>query len=497
VPRRPRPPLVSLERCNVSLGGRAVLREITLALTPGQRLGLLGGNGSGKSTLLRVLRGEQWLDPRRPGRRRFALGGPPQESPIGVRDQVARCAPEDQDDYARRELDLPVEAVIRSGLDGALYPVEGPTPARAARVRAAAAALGVLPLLGRTFLTLSRGEARKVLVARALAPRPALLLLDEVCDGLDAAARAALLDRLAGAARGTAVVTAVHRAEELFEGVERVVWLEHGRIRADGPREVVVEAWRRSFGSTRPRRSTSARTSTPTPASASASAKAGVPALFDLRRVTVLVEGNAVLRDVTWQVGRGEAWAVTGPNGAGKSTLLRLLAGEEQPARGLIRRLDLGRRADAGALRTRLGVVSPELQARHRFDASGEALVLTGFDGTIGLATTPTPERRRRVAGLLRRLGLAHLARRRILACSYGELRLLLLARALAPAPEVLLLDEPFAGLDPGARAALGAAVAAVAGAGTGLVLVTHHEDEVPAVVGRRARLDGGRLTLA
>jgi molybdate transport system ATP-binding protein len=476
------------------LGGAPILREVTLALRPGERLGVLGANGSGKSTLLRVLRGDQWLDPGAPGRRTFALGGPPQVSAIGVRDHVALCAPEDQDGYARRELDLPVEAVIRSGLDGALYPVEGPTPARAARVRAAAAALGVTPLLARPFLTLSRGEGRKVLVARALVARPPVLLLDEVCDGLDASARAALLDRLARALRGTAVVTAVHRAEELFEGIRRVVWLEAGRVRADGPKEEVVAAWRRSFG--RVRRAAPAAPSRRPPRPGQGAPASGRP-LFDLRRVTVLVEGTAVLRDVSWRVGRGEAWAVTGPNGAGKSTLLRLLAGEEQPARGTIRRLDLGTRADATALRARLGQVSPELQARHRFDATGEALVLSGFEGTIGLASAPAPAWRRRAAEVLARLGLARLARRRILSCSYGELRLLLLARALAPGPEVLLLDEPFAGLDPGARAALGAAVAAAARSGTGLVLVTHHEDEVPAAVGRRARLEAGRLLLA
>jgi molybdate transport system ATP-binding protein len=218
--------------------------------------------------------------------------------------------------------------------------------------------------------------------------------------------------------------------------------------------------------------------------------------LFDLRRVTVLVEGQAILRDVTWRIERGDAWAVTGPNGAGKSTLLRLLSGEEQPARGTVHRLNLGRRADASSLRLRLGLVSPELQARHRFDASGEALVLSGFQGTVGLDAPATLAQRARVRLLLERLGLARLARRAILSCSYGEVRLLLLARALAPDPEVLLLDEPFAGLDPGARRALGAAVEAVARGGTGLVLVTHHEDEIPALVRRRARMEGGRLTV-
>ena len=218
------------------------------------------------------------------------------------------------------------------------------------------------------------------------------------------------------------------------------------------------------------------------------------PDLFRLSGVTVLVDGRAVLDRVSWRVRRGEAWAVTGPNGAGKSTLLRLLAGEEQPARGTIHRLDLGPRADAAQLRIRLGQVSPELQARHRFDASGADLVLSGFEGTIGLAGAPSAGQRRQAAAALAGLGLARLARRRILTCSYGELRLLLLARALAPAPDVLLLDEPFAGLDPRARAILGAAVERAVRAGVGLVLVTHHEDEVPAVVRRRARLEGGRL---
>ncbi len=521
-------PIVTLDRAAVTLGGVAVLRGISLALRAGDRLGLLGANGSGKSTLLRLLRGDQWLDPLRPGGRTYHVPEDPQLSPIGARERMAACGPEGQDAYARRELDLPVEAVVRSGLDGALYPVEGPTPARAARVRAAAEVMGITGLLGRAFLTLSRGEARKVLVARALAPGPEVLLLDEVCDGLDAPARAGLLERLAAvAAGGTTVVTAVHRAEELFDSVDRVAWLERGRLRALGPRDQVVARWRRALGARPATRRTlppprargtgttpplpsgeragvrGPASSTPGPAVADlplpSGERAGVRGpgdLFVLRGVTVLVEGRPVLDRVSWRIRRGEAWAVTGPNGSGKSTLLRLLAGEEQPASGTIRRLDLGPRADAGALRTRLGQVSPELQARHRFDATGLELVLSGFAGTVGLATRPTAAQRTRGAATLRALGLDRLAARRILSCSYGELRLLLLARALAPGPAALLIYEPFAGLDPSARAALGEVVDRAARGGTGLVLVTHHQDEIPPSVSRRAGLSEGRLTL-
>jgi len=480
--------LVTLEEARASLGGAAVLPGVTLALRAGDRLALLGGNGSGKSTLLRLLRGDQWLDPARPGRRTFHWPGAPTGSPIGARERMALVGPEDQDAYHRRELDLPVEAVVRSGLDGALYPVEGPTPARRARVLAAARAMGIEPLLGRSFLTLSRGEGRKVLVARALAPAPAVLLLDEVCDGLDAPSRAALLRRLARvAAGGTTVVTAVHRAEELFPGLTRALRLEGGRVVDEGEVERVVAGWRGALGRGRRRAGAAARRG-PGPAPAG-------PPLFALRGVTVLKDGRAVLERVSWTVGAGEAWAIAGPNGAGKTTLLKLLAGEEQPARGTIARLDLGRRAAAPDLRRRIGQVSPELQSRHRFAASGRALVLSGFDGTIGLDRRATPAERRRAETVLAGLGLARLAGRDAMTCSYGELRLLLLARALAPGPEVLLLDEPFAGLDPGARAALDTALGRAAAGGTALVLVTHHEDEVPGWVARRARLEAGRLT--
>jgi molybdate transport system ATP-binding protein len=493
VARRDSRPLVELERASVTLGGAPVLRDVTLTLRAGDRWAVVGANGSGKSTLLRVLRGDQWLDPFLPGRRRFwASGGEPSASPIGARERMALVGPEGQDEYARAELDLPVEAVIRSGLDGARYPVFPATPERTALVERAASAMGVAPLLGRRFLSLSRGEARRVLVARALAPGPEVLLLDEVCDGLDLASREALLARLAGVAAGVTVVTATHREEEVFPGVARVLRLDVGRVKADG-RPASVRA-----ASVRPASARAASGRAASGRAASGRAASGrpptAPLVFDLSDVTVLVDGRPVLDRVTWSVRAGEAWGVTGPNGAGKSTLVRLLAGEEQPATGTIHRLDLGPRADAGQVRRRVGQVSPELQARHRFGATGESVVLSGFLGTVGLAEPPTPAQREAADGALAGLGLAHLRERRFLACSYGEQRLLLLARALVARPEALLLDEPFAGLSPEARHSLAGTLSALRRDGTTLVLVSHHEDELEGLIDRRARLADGRL---
>jgi len=209
------------------------------------------------------------------------------------------------------------------------------------------------------------------------------------------------------------------------------------------------------------------------------------------------VDGRAVLRGLDWTVRAGERWGITGQNGAGKSTLLRLLAGEEQPAQGSIERLDLGPRADRWALAGRIGLVSPELQARHRHGALAEHVAASGFEGTVGLDGPPPTGRLAAALAAMERLGAAALAGRDVSTLSYGELRKLLLARALVAGPAVLLLDEPLAGLDPAARAATLAVVDQVARAGATLVVVTHHPDELPPSLDRMARLEGGRLVQA
>jgi molybdate transport system ATP-binding protein len=327
-----------------------------------------------------------------------------------------------------------------------------------------------------------------VLLARALAPDPRLVLLDEACDGLDASAREAFLAHVSAIARaGTTIVMATHRPEEVVPEIARVAVMERGRIAWRGGREGIARA--------AAARATPAGTATPAAtATATPSATDSTSDLFRLDDVTVLVGGRPVLDRVTWTMRAGESWAIVGPNGAGKSTLLRLLGGEEQPASGTIRRLDLGPHASAFDLHRRIAAVGPELQARHRADATGEEVVLSGFAGTIGLAEPPPEGARGAAAAWIARLGLGPLARRRIHGLSYGELRKLLLARALAPAPEVLLLDEPLAGLDAPSRAWVVAALEAAASSGTALVVVSHHGDEIPRAVRRLARLERGRI---
>jgi len=480
-------PLVTLDDVDVRLWGRDLLRGVSFSLREGESWAVFGGNGAGKSTLLRLLRGEAWPHPASRGRRLFHLDGKPTESPIGARERIALVSAEAQDAYLRRDWAVPVEDVVRSGFTDGVWPGGHLSADGERRVDAALGSLGMGGLRRRTMVEVSTGEARRALLARALAPGPRALLLDEFVNGLDADSRAWMLDAVSALARrGTPTVLATHRPDEVVPEASHAAILEGGRIVRTGPRDEVEAAWRSSVPAA------SAQPPIPAPARRSP----GTP-LFEVRG-DVLVDGRRVLRGLDWTLRKGENWAVRGPNGAGKSTFLRLLLGEEHLAPGgRIQRLDLGPSADVREVRARVGLVAPDLQARHRGDATGLEVALSGFSGSIGLGEEPTFAQRAAAAGWLAAFGAAHLASRSIRALSYGEMRRLLFARALVTDPEVLLLDEPFNGLEPRARSEAMDLVDRLCRAGRTTVLVTHHDDEVVPSIRNELRLRDGQVEWA
>jgi molybdate transport system ATP-binding protein len=494
-------PLVSVEAADVRLAGRALLAGVDFTLREGEQWAIVGANGSGKTSLLRLLRGELWPFP--VGRRTYHFVGPPQESPIGARERIALVSPELQDAYARRQWDVAVERVVLGGFTDSVYPQEDATAEQARRVAEVLAELGIARLRGRSMLELSTGERRRVLLARALAPRPRVLLLDEATEGLDAASRATFVAQVSAVARGgTAIVIATHRSDEIFPELNRVAVMEEGRIARVGGRELLDAlgtGTSRSPATSGTATLTGTATPTGTPTPTSTPTEASADTVLALDHVSVhLDDGTPVLHDVTWRLGEGESWAIVGPNGAGKTSLLKLVAGELGPMPGgRVFRRGLEARAGRDDVQREVAFVGPDLHARHVNDVPVLDVVVSGVRRSIGIDEPPSRAERATARAALERCGAAHLEGRTVLSISYGELRRVLVARALAAGPRLLVLDEPFAGLDPRARAALEETLEALAAGGVQLLVSAHHEEDLGPMIGHALELRSGRVVRA
>jgi iron complex transport system ATP-binding protein len=224
-----------------------------------------------------------------------------------------------------------------------------------------------------------------------------------------------------------------------------------------------------------------------------------------LRNATVVKGDRPVLHGLQLTIRSGEHTAIIGPNGAGKSVLVGLLTHYERAVPGAGGEDPVSvfgeRRWNVSELRTQLGVVSPALhqqfvKGNSEGRITGRAAVVSAFLASHGILRygVVTDEMRARADEALRQVGALHLADRTLDAMSSGEARRVMLARVLAPAPRALVLDEPTAGLDLAARHAFMERVRDIARAGTTIVLITHHVEEIVPEIGRVLFLKDGRL---
>jgi molybdate transport system ATP-binding protein len=504
-------PLIELVDCSLIFEAHRALEDVNFTLRKGERWALIGANGSGKTMLLKMLRGEVWPTPTGRQRRTSSL----------AKEQIAYVGPERQDKYIRYDWNLTVTQVVTTGLFDEDIPLSQPTHAQRERVSRVLRRFGLWGLRQRRILSLSYGQRRLALVARSFAGNAAVLLLDEVFNGLDVRAKEKLKKALQQPRGGHDWVITSHRPKELPKNVTHVAHIEQGRIVSAGPIGHEQQVARSNSSSlsaagkeqvrgiakhaaTAPRsrpsadvpsdRANAGRLATARPRTAAAAAKpsaTGRPRkgrtdapLFIIKNADIYRDYRPVIRKLDWTLARGEHWAILGANGSGKSSLLNMIYGDLHPALGgTIERDGAPKGTHIEAWKHRIGWVSPELQADHFLAKDIEEIVISGRYSSIGLNDAPTAADRKAADRWLKFFNIEHLRARGPRQVSYGQMRLALFARAMMNDPELLLLDEPCTGLDGDVRATVLGFIEQLAEQGTQIVMAVHDpEDIVPAV---------------
>lgn len=220
--------------------------------------------------------------------------------------------------------------------------------------------------------------------------------------------------------------------------------------------------------------------------------------MIDMHGVSVVREGNAILSPLDWQVELDERWIIIGPNGAGKTTLMRVASAQMFPSTGTVRLVgeQMGK-VDLREIRTAIGMSSSALAQRIPNDERVADLVISaGYDVLGRWRENYEDMDEDRVVEILESVGAIHLADRKWGTLSEGERKRTLIARALMTDPELLLLDEPGAGLDLGGREDLIELLSELAADpdSPAIVMITHHVEEIPPGFTHAMLLDEGHV---
>ncbi len=485
------PPYVEarLEHVRLERSGRRVLDDVSWAIRPGERWVLAGANGAGKTQLLKLVAGSVWPTPTGRGTRHYRWKGQVWRTPQEVQDEIGYVGPERQDRYTRYGWNHTVEQVVATGVHRTDIPLHSVSEADRARVAAILRRLRLGPLARRPFLTLSYGERRLTLLARALASRPGMLLLDELLNGLDEANHERALRWLEGTARSALPwVLSTHRVEDVPASATHALILEHGRIVYRGAiGRAPLSRWLEH-----------AEAACAAPLQGVRRARTSGRVLVRMTNACVHLDEHVALKDVSLTIHAGDCWVVHGHNGSGKTTLLRTLYGDHGVAiGGRIERAGIEPGVPLQAFKERVGLVAAHLQADHPQDLTASAVVESGRHASIGLNDAPTAADRAAARRALQAFGLSALALRPLRELSYGQLRRVLFARAWVRDPDLLLLDEPFSGVDEPTRRDLSARIEASVADGAAVVMTTHRRAEWPRCASHELELARGEVRYA
>lgn len=472
-------PLIQVKKLNISFGRDKALSNIDFELKPNINTAIIGSNGSGKTLLLSFLSGNLKVHNQSPV---YSENFQPKTDLITVsfeyqQELFAIDDYFDETDFMDGVQDkgtLAKEAILLNHAEDDHF-------------REVVDLMNIRYLLERGIRFLSTGEMRKVLIARALLNKPKVLVIDSPFEGLDKKSRSFLRDRLISIMKSQQCLILMNENDPLLEECDHIMLLDKGQKIKEGSSKEVLKS--KEYKNLFP----TVKSSFIIPQLHEDQEKLyvdkGTP-LVQMKNVSVKYGEVIALNDLTWKVKQDENWLISGPNGAGKSTLLSLITADNPQGYGKDFYL-FGKKRGSGEtiwdIKKRIGIITSSLQLSYKQPLNALQVVISGFFDSIGLYQKSTPEQVQTAREWLNILEIKDIHKRYFNELSYGEQRMVLLARAMVKHPLLLILDEPCQGLDSSNRQLILNLVDFIAlNSNTRVLYVSHSHDEDLQCVNRK-----------
>ncbi|MCO6537305.1 MAG: molybdate ABC transporter ATP-binding protein ModF [Gilliamella sp.] len=467
--------MLQIENAHFKISDYLVFTIESLTINQGSNVAFVGRNGSGKSILVKALAGEQTL-----------LSG----KVINQFNSIAHISFEQlqkliDDEWKRNNTDMLSEGENDTGLTTQQIIQENNF--NQVLCQKLATQFGIEHLLTKRFKYLSTGETRKALICRVLMQQPDFLILDEPFDGLDVTSRENLAEILADLAKqGITIVLVLNRFNEIPTFIENIGILADCQLLKIDTKDTILN-------DTTVKQLADLENISNMPLPEADEPPTQFADQLDrviLNNGYVYYDDKAIINGLTWRVKAKQNWQIVGPNGAGKSTLLSLITGDHP--QGYSNDLTLfGRKRGSGEtiwdIKRHIGYVSSSLHLAYRVSSSVKTVLLSGYFDSIGVYQATSDKQAKLADEWLQLLGLQTQADKPFQSLSWGQQRLVLIARALVKHPTLLILDEPLQGLDHLNRELVKRWIDRLISEGyTQLLFVSHHAEDAPKCITHR-----------
>lgn len=429
--------MLKLENIGIKLNRKVILNNISIDFTPGNTWVIAGINGSGKSVLGKIIAGLL----------------KPDKGTISGEVSISYSSFELQDKIIGMERKKDASRLMHGATDKGTIVEDWLSLNKYEDKPYANKLLSMFSLFGvlnKGLKVLSTGEFRKTILLSALLKKPDLIVLDDPFDGLDIISREnlkKLINEIAETNQKIIIITS--KTEDIFPECTHMLLLSEGSVKFSGKLKKGLDLFK--FENLQEKKLNTDINFPLYKNQTGKNTEKNNEILIEMKDISVKYEELVVLNNFNWKVKRGDKWKIAGVNGSGKSTLLSLINGENQQAYSNNISL-FGQRRGSGEsvwdIKKRIGFVSGNFQLNYRVRTTVLDTLISGIYDSIGLYAEISNLDIDKANKWLQLIGLAKKQKFMFRDLSYGEMRMVLLARAMIKNPDLLILDEPCQGLD-------------------------------------------------